>query len=156
MCGLPLAAGCVGCFVGGHLSDWIARRTRSRRWARSLPGFIGFGGAGVAMSLTLFAPSAWPAVALLTLAFFCQDMGVPCIWSLPADIGGRHAGVLGGAMNSVGALGGVFSPLVVSWVHTEGAADWNGVILLYAGGYLAAGLAWLAIDASKRLEGGGR
>jgi len=152
MCGLPIAAGCVACIAGGRLSDALGARLASHRWARSLPGLIGFSGAGIAMGATVWAPNAWTAVALLTVAFFCQDLGVPCIWSLPADIGGRHAGVLAGAMNSLGAVGGVLSPLVAASVRRDGEGGWDAVLWIYGAVYIAGGLAWLAIDASKRLE----
>jgi ACS family glucarate transporter-like MFS transporter len=154
MCGLPLFAGGIACLVGGRLSDAIAAALGSRRWARALPGLIGFSCAGIAMLATTSATGPWTAVALLTAAFFFQDIGVPCIWSLPADIGGRHAGVLAGAMNSIGAVGGALSPLVAAWIRQDGESGWDAVLILSGAVYIVAGLAWLAIDASKRLESG--
>lgn len=152
MSGLPLFIGAIACLIGGRLSDLLVLRLRSRRWGRALPGCVGFTLAGLCMLAALGAPGPWTAVTLFSAAFFFQDLGVPCLWSLPADVGGRHAGVLAGCMNSVGAVGGVLSPLAAAWIRSHSEHAWGAVIVTYAAAYLLAGLAWLAIDASRAIE----
>src|SRR5262249_13085851 len=39
---LVLGGGALGCICGGWLTDWLLRRTRSRRWSRRLTGCGGF------------------------------------------------------------------------------------------------------------------
>src|SRR5207253_10814559 len=60
--GLPMICGAVGCVLGGILTDWLVRRTGSRRWGRRLMGLRGKGGGWV-----LRLAGAWadePGVAL--------------------------------------------------------------------------------------------
>src|SRR5690348_13978728 len=38
LAGLPLACGIVSCLLGGVGSDWLIRRTGSRKWGRRLVG----------------------------------------------------------------------------------------------------------------------
>jgi MFS family permease len=149
MSGLPLLCGGLACLAGGRISDALIRRTGSKRWGRSLPGVVGFAGAGLCALLVSLAPNAWTAIALLCAANVFQDIAIPCIWSLPADVGGRYSGTLGGAMNSAGGIGGALSPLVAAQVAT--AFGWSWLFLVFAGSYLLGAILWLRIDASEVL-----
>lgn len=148
--GLPLLVGGVACLIGGRFSDRLIRATGSRRWGRSLIGFGGLAMAGVLMSLVPMASHWQMGVLLLCLVSFSQDLMVPVMWSLPADIGGRHAGTVGGAMNMAGGAGAVIGPMVAA--HVSGVYNWNVVFLLFAASYLIAALLWLRIDASEPFE----
>lgn len=158
MSGLPILAGCLGCCLGGRICDRIVLSTGSRRWGRTLTGLTGFCLAGLFTLGASWLPQGagpWPAVLLLSLAFFCQDLGVPCLWSLPADIGGQHAGVLGGFMNAIGALGGALSPVVIDALRHHTRFGWTGVLVTCGCVYLVAGLLWVRIDASRTLASPG-
>jgi ACS family glucarate transporter-like MFS transporter len=89
-------------------------------------------------------------MALIVIAFAFQDLGVPLMWSLPADIGGRFAGTVGGWMNSAGAVGGMLSPLVAAKVSI--AHGWNATFVVFGMIYLLGALAWLRVDASRPLR----
>jgi MFS family permease len=151
MSGLPLLVGGLACLGGGRLSDWLIQRTGSKRWGRSLLGIVGFGGAGLCALVVAGLDSAWPAILLMCVAFGFQDVAIPGIWSLPADVGGRYAGTLGGCMNTVGAIGGMLSPLVAARLSSD--FGWNAVFLVYGGMYLLGALAWVRIDAAKTIWG---
>ena len=89
-------------------------------------------------------------MALIVVAFTFQDLGVPSMWSLPADVGGRFAGTLGGWMNTVGGLGGMLSPIVaarVSIVH-----GWQTTFVVFGAVYLLGALAWLRVDAGSPIH----
>src|SRR5262249_60219350 len=58
-----------------------------------------------------------PAVVLLSLACFINDMAIPVIWAVSADVGGRFAGTVAGFMNMVGGLGGMITPLLIPALH---------------------------------------
>jgi MFS family permease len=148
--GLPLLAGGAMCLVGGRLSDWLIRRTGSRRWGRSAVAMTGLALAGVLMALVPLAGTPAAVVALLCLVSAAQDLMVPVLWSLPADIGGRHAGTVGGALNMAGGVGAFASPLIAAYL--ERSVDWNAVFLVLAASYLIAALLWLRIDATEPLE----
>jgi MFS family permease len=148
--GLPLLLGGFACLAGGILSDYAIRKTGSKRWGRRVMPITGWTVAGLCAFAVSQLHSAGTVIALIVLAFAFQDLGVPSMWSLPADIGGRFAGTLGGWMNSAGAVGGMLSPLVaaqVSIVH-----GWNATFLVFGGIYLLGALAWLRVDASRSLR----
>jgi cyanate permease len=54
-------------------------------------------------------------------------------------------------MNTVGQVGGIFSPLVVAKL-VDATNDWNLPLLVLAGIYGVAALAWLMINPDQRVE----
>jgi ACS family glucarate transporter-like MFS transporter len=151
--GLPLLLGGFACLAGGFLSDYAIRVTGSKRWGRSLIPIVAWTAAGLCAFAVSQLHSAASVMVLIVIAFAFQDLGVPCMWSLPADIGGRFAGTLGGWMNSAGAIGGMLSPLVaakVSILH-----GWNATFVVFGAVYLVGALAWLRVDAGSPLSRSG-
>jgi nitrate/nitrite transporter NarK len=147
--GLPLIAGGLACLAGGGLSDALVRRTGSKRWGRSLPGLAGFLLAGATALVIPHLTGEVQAILAICLICVFQDLAVPCLWSLPADIGGRYAGTAGGFMNSVGALAGALSPPLVASIKTS--QGWSAVFYVFAAVYAAGALLWLRIDAGRPL-----
>jgi MFS family permease len=148
--GLPLLLGGFACLSGGFLSDYAIRRTGSKRWGRSLIPIAGWTAAGLCAFAVSQLHSAVAVMALIVIAFAFQDLGVPSMWSLPTDVGGRFAGTLGGWMNSAGAVGGMLSPLVAARVSI--AYGWNAAFVVFGAVYLLGALAWLRVDAGKPLQ----
>lgn len=144
--GLPLLLGGLACLAGGALSDYAIRITGSLRWGRRIIPIAGWTVAGLCAFLVSQLHSAGGVMLLLVIAFAFQDLGVPSMWSLPADIGGRFAGTVGGWMNSAGAIGGMLSPIMAAKVSV--AHGWNATFLVFGAIYLLGALAWLRIDAS--------
>src|SRR5439155_1691989 len=75
-------------------------------------------------------------------------------WAVCLEIGGPHAGVVSGAMNTFGNLGGTLSPTVVG-LSLGRWNSWSAPLASVALFYLVAAVAWLAIDPAKRVEVGG-
>jgi MFS family permease len=146
--GLPLLLGGFACLAGGFLSDYAIRKTGSKRWGRSLIPIAGWTAAGLCAFAVSQLHSPVAVMALIVIAFAFQDLGVPSMWSLPTDIGGRFAGTLGGWMNSAGAVGGMLSPLVAAKVSI--AHGWNATFMVFGAVYLLGALAWLRVDAGSR------
>ena len=145
--GLPLLLGGFACLAGGFLSDYAVRKLGSKRWGRSLIPIAGWTAAGLCAFAVSQRNSVGAVIALIVVAFAFQDLGVPSMWSLPTDIGGRFAGTLGGWMNSAGAVGGMLSPLVAAKLST--ALGWNAAFVVFGAVYLLGALAWLRVDAGK-------
>ena len=88
-------------------------------WAdvgRSLIGVVGFLGAGGCVLATGFATSAWQAVALLCLAFLINDLAIPVLWAVAAEVGGQLAGTVAGVMNMAGGFGDILTPPLIPYV----------------------------------------
>src|SRR6185503_16824229 len=148
--GLPLLLGGFACLAGGFLSDYAIRRTGSKRWGRSLIPIAGWTAAGLCAFAVSQLHSAVAVMALIVIAFAFQDLGVPSMWSLPTDIGGRFAGTVGGWMNSAGAIGGMLSPLVAAKVSI--AHGWNTTFIVFGAIYMLGAIAWLRVDAGSPIR----
>jgi sugar phosphate permease len=147
--GLTLTSGLVACVLGGFLSDWIIRRTGSRKWGRRLNGSIGLVFAGLACLAIPSAKEVWLLGILFCAFFFFNDMIMGPAWASCADIGERHAGTLSGAMNMTGAFAGA-GGAALAGILLE--ADQEGLLFgLFAVSYALAALCWLAVDVTRPL-----
>lgn len=104
----PLLLGATSQWVAGWAVDGLYR-SRWRACSRQLPGIAGFvlAAAGLAPVTQTGTPEA--AVLCLTLATFGADMTISPSWVYCADIAGRNAGSVSGAMNMLGNLGSFIS-----------------------------------------------
>ncbi|HTF32709.1 MAG TPA: MFS transporter [Myxococcota bacterium] len=152
---LPLLAIAFGVYSGGWLSDLLCRRfgpTAGRR----LPGLVGLPAAALCVLGAVGTPAPQTAASLLAAAAGLAALGVAPAWAVCLEIGGLHAGVVSGAMNTFGNLGGVLSPLVVGWC-LEARGSWNAPLVSVACLYVLSAACWLAIDPRERLaESGSR
>ena len=136
-----LFAGVVGDTVGGVLSDRLLRKTGSLVIARRTVIVAGFLGAFVFMLPVVLIHDLKTAAVCLSLAFFCAELIVAPIWSVPMDIAPRYAGTAAGMMNTGFAVAGLISPssfgylvdLTGSWVVPFIAS----IVLLFCGAILA-------------------
>jgi ACS family glucarate transporter-like MFS transporter len=104
----PLIAGTVSQWIAGALVD-ILYRTHWRAWSRRLPPILGFGLSTLGLLALTQATTPMAAAVCFTLAVFGSDMTVSPSWVFCADIAGRNAGGVSGAMNMVGNLGSFVS-----------------------------------------------
>src|SRR5271157_3085787 len=105
---LPLLAIAFGVLGGGWLSDLLSRRfgpTAGRRF----PGLVGLPAAALCVLGAVATPAPLTAMYLLAAAAGLAALGVAPAWAVCLDLGGPHAGVVSGAMNTFGNLGGVLS-----------------------------------------------
>jgi MFS family permease len=147
---LPLLGIATGSLAGGALADLLARRVGPRVGLRT-PGLLGLPLAALAIVVAVRVDdprtSAWCLAAAAGLA----ALGVAPGWSACLAIGGRHAGVVSGTMNTFGNLGGVMSPIVVGWCLTWWSS-WEAPLYTVAGLYVFAALCWLGVDPRERLD----
>jgi MFS family permease len=149
---LPLVGIGLGVFIGGFWSDRLIRRIGPRR-GRRRPGMIGLPLAALAILFAIATPSAYAAAVALSLGAGLAALAVAPAWATCLDIGGRHAGVVTGAMNTFGNLGGTVSPLVVGLWLQRHPGSWNGPLVTVALCYAVAAVCWLAIDADQAIPG---
>ena len=153
--GLPLACGVVSCVLGGVLSDWIIRRTGSRKWGRRLVGGSTLLLAALACLLAVWAREAGlVAFAFGAWMFFNDGMLGPA-WASCADVGERYAGTLSGAMNMTGAfLGAAGVGLAGKLLDLGKGGDarfYDLMFFTFACSYGLAAICWLAVDVTKPL-----
>jgi ACS family glucarate transporter-like MFS transporter len=157
LAGLVLAGGAVGNTAGGWLSDWLVRRTGSRRLARRSIGFAMLGSAAVAMAASIHCDSPWTA-ACCAWACLAVHVQLASWWGAVTEVSGKHLGALLGLMNSLGVPGAVTSQLFlgrfVDWLADLGGlgrACWDPAFYLYATVLLAGALCWLFVDTTKTI-----
>jgi MFS family permease len=155
--GSPLLVGMLGCWIGGAASDRLIRRLDSRKWGRRIVPMFGYGMAGICYLLAsaFIGDLALFAACLMFVGFF-NDLIMGPAWAASQDIGGRHAAVVGGAMNMIGNLGAVLGIVVTGNIlkayTVSNVVGTNGFIfcfIVYGGVYFLGVIAWLFIDASK-------
>lgn len=150
---LPYVGIAVGVSFGGWVSDLIVRR-RGVRVGRCLPGMVGLPLAAVAVVAAVATAHPVLSAVLLGVAAGLAAMGVAPAWAVCLEIGGPHAGVVSGAMNMFGNLGGALSPVVVGF-GVDRFHSWDAPLLTVAACYVGSGLCWLLIDPTKRIAGPG-
>jgi ACS family glucarate transporter-like MFS transporter len=145
---LPLLGIALGVWGGGFASDRLAHRFGSS--ARRLPGVVGFPLAAIATLGAATSPSSESAALLLTLAAGLGAMGVAPAWAVCLEIGGEHAGVISGAMNMFGNLGGTLCPILVG-ICVKRFSSWPMGLATVALLYVVAALLWLSVDLRERI-----
>jgi len=149
--GMPLFFGGLGCVLGGFFTDRQVR-VWGRRWGRTLQGFVAYltGGCLFLLAYRLTDSHAVLAFAAICLASLVKDGAMAASWATTIDIGHRYSGTVAGVMNTVGNLGTVFSPPIVTWlatvVGTPEAPDWSVSLYYYATMFFIAAGCWLFID----------
>ena len=141
---LPLLAVAAGSLAGGVASDVLGRRFGARVGLRA-PGLLGLPLAALAIVGAVSTSDPRGAAYLLACAAGCGALGVAPAWAVCLSLGGRHAGVVSGAMNTFGNLGGMLSPVVVGW-SLDAGTSWDAPLYTVAAGYLLAAACWLGID----------
>lgn len=147
---LPLLAIGVGVFAGGWVSDHLTQRWGSRRGRRA-SGLVGLPLAALAVAGATLTASPIASALLLAAAAGLAALGVAPAWAVCLEIGGAHAGVVSGTMNTFGNLGGAVSPVVVGFC-LERWGSWETPLLSLAAFYLLAAACWLAIDPEQRID----
>jgi ACS family glucarate transporter-like MFS transporter len=140
---LPLLGIAAGVFAGGLLSDHLASRggPAARKW----PGVFGFPLAAASTLLAAYATSPTSAASLLTAAAGFGAVGVAPAWPVCVEVGRERAGVVSGAMNMFGNLGGTLCPVVVG-MCVKRLGSWPVALSSVAAMYLLAGAAWFAVE----------
>ena len=116
---IPYAASGVGSFLGGWLSSALLKRGRSLDFSRK---FV-LGLSALFMPVVMLVPHvpvAW-ALALFSVAFFCQQSWSGLIMTLPADIFPLSAvGSVSGMIGFGGAIGGAIFGVVAGFLLDRG------------------------------------
>jgi MFS family permease len=147
---LPFVLAGVADLCGGWLTDRLSRAFGLRIGRCYLGSAAFLTCAAFVLSSTLDVSPVSKAV-LLACALASADLGLSACWAVPVDVAPAHAGVMTGAMNTLGNLGGLVGPLVVGFA-VDRWQSWTIPFYITAAIYAGGALAWLAIDPNRRLD----
>ena len=150
MSGLPLMLSCLADLTGGEGSDRLARKMSLRNARRSF-GTCGYILAATATFLATQVANGYLAGLLIAIGGACSMLTLAPAWASAVDVGGRHAGVTAGVMNTVGQVGGILSPIILAYL-VDATGNWNLPLIVLAGIYAVAAIAWLMINPEQRVE----
>jgi len=144
---IPICAYVLGSGIGGLVSDWVLVRTGSRRQSRQGLSVVSSLACALLMIGAYFIHNVWLAALVITGAAFCAAIGGPCAYALTIDMGGKHVPAVFATMNMAGNIGAAVFPLLVPPL-VKGTGDWNAVLLLVAGIYIASATCWTLFDSN--------
>ncbi|MEQ9408269.1 MAG: MFS transporter [Fuerstiella sp.] len=142
---LVFAGTMAGCLFGGLLTDWIWKRTGSLRFSRSGVGATFLGGCAVLILAAWFVESLTLGIVLLSCGALFAALAGPCAFSATIDIGGNHVPQVFGLMNMMGNFAAAACPVLVAELF-QWTANWNLVLLVFAGIYFAGAVSWALVN----------
>lgn len=146
--GIVLFTGGVATYLGGKLTDRMVTRY-GLKVGRSM-GVVTLPVAGMLLVAAALTPNSLTAAILLAATLGIADLSVSSCWSICHDIGGRNAGIVTGAMNTWGNIGGALSPLVVGYA-VGWWNSWTVPFYITAGVYVFGAICTLLVDPRKRI-----
>jgi MFS family permease len=156
---MVLAAGAVGTFLGGWLTDWLAKTTGSRRWGHTVQAVVGAGLGAVGILASIRTNSTEAASAFVALAAFGVQLQLPSWWVSATQVSGRHLGALFGMMNMIGGVGRLASQFFIGsftdWRKSlgyTGRAQWDPALYAYVAVALIGMAIWSFINPEKTVE----
>ncbi|MEO1998872.1 MAG: MFS transporter, partial [Planctomycetaceae bacterium] len=152
---LPLLASVVGCVVGGWVSDKVLQVTGSLAWARRGLSVLSMLSCAALILIAFFIGNADLAVVIISCGAFCAAFAGPCAYTATIDMGGAHVAQVFSTMNMAGNVGAVAFPFIVPEL-IEASGNWDQVLFLFCGLYVAAAVCWLAVRPQQVVVGAKR
>ena len=136
-----LFSGVVGDTMGGVVSDWVFKLTGNLATARRNVIVGSLLASLVCLSPIFFVQDIGVLALCLGAAFFCLELTIGPIWSVPMDIAPKHAGTASGIMNTGSAVAAIASPWLFG-IIIDATGNWNlpfagSIVLLLIGAVLA-------------------
>jgi MFS family permease len=146
----PGAGAMLGGLLGGAASDWLLRRTGSRRLSRQGVAVAGMVCCAALTVAAYFVRDARPAVLLISLGAFLGTFGGVSGYTVAIEFGGRRVGAVFSTMNMCGNVGAGLFPLAVGWL-VERHGSWDLVLLLFAAIFAADAVCWALLNPRRPL-----
>jgi MFS family permease len=141
----PGIAAMFGSLSGGIASDWLLRRTGSRRLSRQGIAVAGMSGCAAFACAAYFFTDPYTAVLLISIGAFCGTFGGVSGYTVAIDFGGRRVATVFATMNMCGNVGSALFPLAAGGLVAANG-DWNRVLLLFAFTFLACAACWAVFN----------
>ena len=149
--GIVLLTGAIMTYLGGKLTDALVKR-HGLKIGRSM-GAVTLPTAGALLVAAALVDNPIAAAVLLAATLGVADLCVSSCWAICHDVAGKHAGIVTGAMNTVGNIGGAISPLVVAYA-VQYWNSWTIPFFITAGVYVFGGMCTLILDPRKKVRVG--
>jgi len=149
---MPWVLGIGAFWFGGWVTDWLSNRSGSLKLGRCAVGAAGLLGSAVMLVAVASTGDRILAAFFLSFALVCQLMTGSVAFAVCLDVGRRNAGVISGAMNTVGNLGGTIAPVAVGYV-VEKWGSWTIPFYITAGLLGFSVVMWLLIDPYRSVIG---
>ena len=117
-------AGIMGDILGGVLSARLLAKTGDLRRARRDVIACALTASALCYSPILLTHNVTVVTAAVVLGFFCMELAIAPLWSVPMDITPEHAGAASGMMNFGAAAAGIISPWAFGAI-VDRTGDWN-------------------------------
>jgi sugar phosphate permease len=143
---LPLLFGGFGALICGLIMPRVSRRLGSLTMGRRTITTFGFLSAAGLLTLSIRTEATVPAMLLMGLASFANDLDIPPSWNTCMDVGGKYAGTIAGSMNMMGNLAGFAAPWIGGMILDRTHGDWNLFLYLNVAIYLVGAMCWSFID----------
>jgi len=114
-------AGVAGDYLGGVVSDRILHTTGSLRKARRDFVILAFSCSFLFMLPVFVTRDLTIIVLSLAAAFFCAELVIGPMWSIPMDIAPKYSGTASGLMNTGSAIAAILSPTAFGYI-----VEWTG------------------------------
>jgi MFS family permease len=152
LAGLPLLSAGCGSVFSGFVCAWLLRSGGRVGVIRRVMAITGFAlAAGLLLIFTRVQSPAW-MIAALTASSFAAEFTGPVSWTTCMDLGGRYVGSLGGAMNTLGQLGGTVAPAVIGYILQWTNHDWAITFYVSVAVYCCGILCWSFLDPVTPLD----
>ena len=144
-----LFTGGVMTYFGGKLTDTLVKKY-GLKVGRSM-GVVTLPIAGLLLIGAAQTQSPMAAAILLAATLGVADLCVSSCWAICHDIGGRNAGIVTGAMNTWGNIGGALSPLVVGYA-VGWWNSWTVPFYITAAIYVFGAICTFFVDPRRRVN----
>jgi MFS family permease len=152
MDGMPLffmGIGSLFCgFFLSKLTAWVGSAVRARRMA-AVGGFVG---SAAFLFLSTRIQSPVPAMLIMGLAAFSNDLVMPTSWATSMALGGRNAATVSAIMNMAGSIGGFVCGVLAPWIKDWSGGNWKMVLCVSAAVYSLGAIVWLFLDPETPLN----
>ena len=139
--------GAIGCLSGGFLSDWLTQKFGLKP-GRRIVAVVGLGLSAFLFLAAGVLHSKASSGYLLALSVLTKDLALPVAFAVCVDIGRQNSGVVVGAMNFAGQLGGFFITLIFG-ILVQQTGNFSYPLFLIAGCLFVSAALWLKIDPTK-------
>lgn len=142
--------GVVGSLTGGYFSDWLLRRTGSKRLSRQGIAVVGMSICSVLILLSYFVADIRGSIALVSLGAFSASFGGVSGYAVAITFGGSRVALVFSIMNMCGNLGAALFPITAGRL-VDWTGNWNLILFLFASIMAIDAVCWALLNPKEPL-----